>query len=258
MNCNCSVNATFRSCKSMVLVLHANFISCWVSFVLRYLYKSNSSCLCHCENSKPFCLAKSWPCTKTRHGSKILDVNVCHILLLQIQLSGGFVLLKKLQNFILAVLPFRRIKKTNVQSLHWSFGFIEISTLTPSMRSKIQKTIILVFTHASFPLHQLFYWSILTADDRIKCRCANSRMTSQVGGFQNPGVCLQAFHSFLPHPLPALLLARFFMWSLTLIPHSLLLNHTEMHATRAMLHSGWYLKTHAQSDTWSFADQTKI
>ena len=108
-------------------------------FGFRYLYKSNSSCLCHCENSKPFCLAKSWPCTKTRRGSKILDVNVCHILLLQVQLSGGFVL--KLQNFILAVLPLRRIKKTKVQSLHWSFGFIEISTLTPSMRSKIQKTI---------------------------------------------------------------------------------------------------------------------
>ena len=32
------------------------------------------------------------------------------------------------------VLPFRRIKKTNVQSLHWSFGFIEISPLTPSTR----------------------------------------------------------------------------------------------------------------------------
>ena len=28
-------------------------------------------------------------------------------------------------------------------------------------------------------------------------------MTSWVGGFQNPGVCLQAFPSFLPHPLPA-------------------------------------------------------
>ena len=251
MNCNCSVNATFRSGKSMVLVLHVNFISCWVSFVLIYLYKSNSS-LCHCANSKPFCLAKSWPCKKTRHRSKILDVNVCHILLLQIQLSGGFVL--KLQNFILVVLPFRRIKKTNVQSLHWSFGFIEISTLTPSMRSKIQKTIILVFTHASFPLHQLFYWSILTADDSIKCCCANSGMTGQVGGFQNPGVCLQAFPSFLPHPLPALLLAPFITWSLTLIPRSLLLNHTEMLPTQAMLHSSWCLKTHARSDTCSFAD----
>ena len=43
-------------------------------------------------------------------------------------------------------------------------------------------------------------------------------MTGQVGGFQNPGVCLQAFPSFLPHPLPALLLTPFFARSLTLVP----------------------------------------
>ena len=29
-----------------------------------------------------------------------------------------------------------------------------------------------------------------------------SGMKGQVGGFQNPGVCLQAFPSFLPHPSP--------------------------------------------------------
>ena len=56
---------------------------------------------------------------------------------------------------------------------------------------------------------QTFYWSTMAADDSIKCRCANSGMTGQVGGFQNPGVCLQAFPSFLPHPLPPLLLAPF-------------------------------------------------
>ena len=49
----------------------------------------------------------------------------------------------------------------------------------------------------------------MTADDSIKCRCANSGMTGQVGGFQNPGVCLQAFPSFLPHPLPAFIYAIF-------------------------------------------------
>ena len=80
---------------------------------------------------------------------------------------------------------------------------------------------------------QAFYWSIMTADDSIKCRCANSGKTGQVGGFQNPGVCLQAFPSFLPHPLPALLLAPFVARSLTLVPHSLLLNRTEMLATQA-------------------------
>ena len=88
---------------------------------------------------------------------------------------------------------------------------------------------------SSFPLQegQLFYWSIMTAVDSIKCRCAHSGMTGQVGGFQNPGVCLQAFPSFLPHPLPALLLAPFFTRSLTFVPRSLLLNRTETLATQA-------------------------
>ena len=57
----------------------------------------------------------------------------------------------------------------------------------------------------------------MTVDDSIKCRFANSVVTDQVGGFQNPGVCLQAFPSFLPHPLPALLLAPLFSRSLTLV-----------------------------------------
>ena len=95
------------------------------------------------------------------------------------------------------------------------------------------------FTYASSEVHfrstesQTFYRSIMTADDSIKCRCTNSGMTGQVGGFQNPGVCLQAFPSFLPHPLPAVLLAPFFARSLTLVPRSLLLNSTETLATQA-------------------------
>ena len=95
------------------------------------------------------------------------------------------------------------------------------------------------FTYAFSEVHfrstesQTFYQSIMTADDSIKCRCANSGMTVQVGGFQNPRVCLQVFPSFLPHPLPALLLAPFFARSLTLVPCSLLLNHTETLATQA-------------------------
>ena len=47
-----------------------------------------------------------------------------------------------------------------------------------------------------------FYWSILTADDSIKCRSANSSMTGQVGGFQNPGVFWSARDSFLSSPPP--------------------------------------------------------
>ena len=75
----------------------------------------------------------------------------------------------------------------------------------------------------------------MTTDASIKCRCVNSGMTGQVGGFQNRGVCLQAFPSFLPHPLPALLLAPFFVRSLTLVPRSFLLNRTETLATQANL-----------------------
>ena len=51
---------------------------------------------------------------------------------------------------------------------------------------------------------------------------------------QNSGVCLQAFPSFLPHPLPALLLAPLFSRSLTLVPRSFLLNRTETLATQAI------------------------
>ena len=105
---------------------------------------------------------------------------------------------------------------------------------------KIQK-IYFGLTYAPSEVHfrstesQTFYWSIMTADDSIKCRCANSGMTGQVGGFQNPGVCLQAFSSFLPHPLPALLLTPFFVRCLTLLPCSLLLNRTETLAMQAKL-----------------------
>ena len=51
-------------------------------------------------------------------------------------------------------------------------------------------------------------------------------------------VYLQAFPPFLPHPLPALLLAPFFAQSLTLFPRSFLLNRTETHATQASLAMG--------------------
>ena len=56
-------------------------------------------------------------------------------------------------------------------------------------------------------------------------------MTGQVGGFQNPGVCLQAFPSFLPHPSWLFYLHHFS--SLTLAPLSLFLNRTETLATQA-------------------------
>ena len=61
------------------------------------------------------------------------------------------------------------------------------------------------FAHASsFPLYegQLFYWSIMTAVDSIKCRCAHSGMTGQVDRFQNPGVSVSPSASFLSSPPP--------------------------------------------------------
>ena len=64
------------------------------------------------------------------------------------------------------------------------------------------------FTYTSSEVHfrsiesQTFYRSIMTAEDSSKCRCANSGMTGQVGGFQSSGVCLQVFPSFIPHPPP--------------------------------------------------------
>ena len=74
----------------------------------------------------------------------------------------------------------------------------------------------------------------MTADDSIKRQCANSGMTGQVGGSQNPWVCLQAFPSFLSHPLPVLLLAPFAVRPLTPVPRSLFLNCTETLATQAI------------------------
>ena len=73
----------------------------------------------------------------------------------------------------------------------------------------------------------------MTDDDSIKCRCVNSCMTGQVNSFQNRGVCLQAFPSFLHQPLPALLLVPFFQRSLTLVPLPLLVNCRETLAMQA-------------------------
>ena len=94
----------------------------------------------------------------------------------------------------------RRNKKTNVQSLYWSFGLIDISTLTPSTCYKIY----FGFTYASSEIHfrstesQTFYWSIMRADDSIKCRYANSGKTGKWAVFNIPG--LSASVSFLSSP----------------------------------------------------------
>ena len=87
--------------------------------------------------------------------------------------------------------------------LHWSFGFIEDFTINAVLAFQNTKKKYLGFTHA--PL------KFITAPRKDKhfigqssqlMTVSNWGMTSQVGGFQNQGVCLQAFPSFLPHPPP--------------------------------------------------------
>ena len=138
----------------MVSVLHANFISHWVSFVLRCFYKSNSSCLCRGENSELFCLVELWSCT-------------AYALIVWI---------------------------------HWDFN---INAVHASQNTKNN----FGFTHASSKVHfcsteaqtLIFYWSISTADDSIKCRCANSSMTGQM---KKKSWGLSARVSFLSSPPP--------------------------------------------------------
>ena len=184
-----------------------------VSFVLRCFYKSNSCCLCRDENGKRFCLAELWPCTTSNPT------------------FWGFEL--KLQTFNLVVLPFRRIKKTNLQSLHWPFGFIEISSFTPSTRSKIQKKNFFGFTHASSKNHfrstedHTFYWSIMTADDIIKYVGGRTQTwQAKWAVFKILGFDCKRFLPLSP-PLPRSFTCAIFARCLTLVPRSLLLNRTE-------------------------------
>ena len=69
------------------------------------------------------------------------------------------------------------------------------------------------------------FWQLMTASS---VGAGTQAWQAKWAVFKNPGVCLQASPSFLPHPLPALLLAIF-----TLVPRSLLLNRTETLATQA-------------------------
>ena len=74
------------------------------------------------------------------------------------------------------------------------------------------KYICIGFTHArsrASKVHfrstegQTFYRSIMTANDSIECRCVNSGMTGQVGGFQTKGLSASvSFLSFPPPPYP--------------------------------------------------------
>ena len=97
------------------------------------------------------------------------------------------------------------VGKTQIVVFHLLSNWI--SRKSPSMRSKTKKNYF-GFTNAPSEVHfrssegQTFYWSIMTVDDSIKCRWANSGMTGQVGGFQNPGVSWSVRVSFLSSPSP--------------------------------------------------------
>ena len=118
-------------------------------------------------------------------------------------------------SFTLEVLPFRRIKKTNVQSLYWSFEFIDISPLTASTRSKIQKKNYFGFTNAFSKVHfrstegQTFYWPMMTVDDSIKRRCANSAWQAKWVVFKISGFVCKRFLLFFPTPSSLFYLRHF-------------------------------------------------
>ena len=59
----------------------------------------------------------------------------------------------------------------------------------------------------------------MTADDGMKSWCANSGMKGQVRGFQNPGVCLQAFPSFSSPLTLALFYLLYFSSGNSLLPN---------------------------------------
>ena len=117
---------------------------------------------------------------------------------------------------------------------HWYFNINAVHVL---QKIQIQENIFWVHIRvlwSLFPLHWKPNILLVNYDSRWQHQMSvrELRQNRQVGGFQDPGVCLQAFPSFLPHPLPALLLTLFFAQSFTLVPRFLLLKRTETLATQ--------------------------
>ena len=103
--------------------------------------------------------------------------------------------------------------KLQLQSLHWSFRFIGISLFPPSSKVHFRYT---------------FYWSINDSCWQHQMSLRALRHGTPIRRFSK-SLGLSASISFvLTHPLPALLLASFFMG-----PCSLLGNRMEMRATQA-------------------------
>ena len=147
----------------MVLVLHVNFISCQVGFVLSCLYaRATILVLCHGENGKPFCLPELSPCNCTNTYVACIDrsdsltfLQSCHLCVAS----------KKMKEILFWF-----------HTLHWK------------ITSAPQKA-------------KHFSGRFMAADDSIKWWWAHLGITGWEGSFQNPGVCLQVFsyHFSAPH-----------------------------------------------------------
>ena len=143
-----------------------------------------------------------------------------------VQLSGGFD--RTLQKFTLAVLPFRRIKKINLtlklqlQSLHWSFRFINISPFPPC-KSRFRNTTKLYFCstrvlESSLPLHGRPNILLVNLWQH-QCWCKHTGITGlKWAVFKIPGVTLPFFST----PSPFFYLRHFScgLWLLFLVLYS--------------------------------------
>ena len=144
-------------------------------------------------------------------ANAMVSCNVsCWTQLVGVSFFGGIQMLNSLR-WSFTDCSVRRNKKTNVQSLYWLFGLIDISILTPSTcykKIQIQENIF-GFTYASSEVHfhstesQTFYWSSMTADDSIKCRYANSGKTGKWAVFKIPGFVCKCFLRFCTPPPPS-------------------------------------------------------
>ena len=101
---------------------------------------------------------------------EILDLNACRILLPQIQLSGGFELIK-LQHFTLPVLPFRQIL------IHFKkdkFNF-EAAITKPALIVRIHRDFSVPAVYALLPKHtKKLYFDSMKRKTRMEGQIYNS------------------------------------------------------------------------------------
>ena len=132
----------------------------------------------------------------------------CHILPPWIQLSGGFEL--RLQNFTLAVLPFRRIKKINLTRscnykpcIDTSDSLRFLHSRRPSVASEIQREFIRPRKFTSAPRKaKRFIGQFMTADDSINVRVRTQAWQPKWAVFKILLFFCKSFLTFLSHPSP--------------------------------------------------------